>query len=269
MSAMLPSILLLFDTSALLASRTREWQLFSRIGDCYLPRVVLQEISFLRDRASETTTESAVREFERFYPTSGWRQTSSIASHPKLRPAEGHALSNRARVALAVAQTAYGLARNHPDSLVVLVANDQGLTQKVRSLELSNLCGIPLAALMQWLRTQRRPQAVNHQLQTMRLEIGEFMMVGSGNRYRSPAATAAVAGTHATTTPPALRPTRRSPVNQRSRRRSFNPIGLLSRLITLGILITLGMAVWRVVNPISFNQFWQQLPLPKHQPSRR
>ncbi len=268
MSAVLPSILLLFDTSALLACRTRDWQLFSRIGDCYLPRVVSQEISFLRDRASETDTESAAREFERFYPTSGWRQTSSIASHPKLRPAEGHALSNRARVALAVAQTAYGLARNHPDSLVVLVANDQGLTQKVRSLELSNLCGIPLSALMQWLRTQRRPQAVNHQLQTMRLGVGEFTMVGAGHRYRSPAATA-VAGTHATVTPTTLKPTRRSPVSQRSRRRLFNPMGLLSQLITLGIVITLGIAVWRVVNPISFNQFWQQLPLPRHQPSRR
>jgi len=285
MSSVLPPILLLFDSGALLSGKTREWQLFGRVGDCFVPRVVLQELDFLRDRATDSAVESTAREFGRFFPESGWRQTSSIASHPSLKPAEGHTLSNRARVSLAVAQTSYGLARNHPDSLVVLVANDQSLLQKVRMLDIHNLCGIPQPVFMMWIRTQRRPPAVTQQLQVMRTMSDTAMPVGASSRGR--ASTAARSPMTNRTTPASRSTSARggaSTVNttksssaksskrttqRRPPRRSISLGQIVSQFVTLIVLVTLGLAAWRIIDPIRFNKFWDQLPISQQRTQRR
>jgi len=285
MSTVLPPILLLFDSSALLSGKTREWQLFGRVGGCFVPRVVLQELDFLRDRATDSSVESTAREFGRFFPESGWRQTSSIASHPLLKPAEGHTLSNRARVSLAVAQTAYGLARNHPDSLVVLVANDQSLLQKVRMLDIHNLCGIPQPVFMLWMRTQRRPPAVAQQLQVMRTMSGAVTPVGASSRGRTSAvARSPVTNRSTTASRSTLNRGSASPVNatksstaksskyapqRRPPRRTISFGQIISQLVTLIVLVTLGLAAWRIIDPIRFNKFWDQLPISQQRTQRR
>jgi hypothetical protein len=128
----LPPFLIVLDLTALMAGKPQDWREFSRAGVCFVPKVVLEEIQDLCDNAPEPFLAETAREFVRFYSTSGWHETLSIATHPLLKPAEGHALSKRARIALAVAQTSYGLALNRPEGLVVLVANDQALLKKIR-----------------------------------------------------------------------------------------------------------------------------------------
>jgi hypothetical protein len=279
MNPVLPPFLFLFDISALLSGKTREWQIFSRLGDCFLPRGVLQELEFLSSRAPEPDVEQAAREFMRFYPNSHWHETTSIASHPGLKPAAGAALSGRSRATLAVAQAAYGLARNHPEAMVVLVANDQGLLNKVRSLEVSNLSGIPLAAFMQWVRTQRRPQAVMQQLQMMRSQMGEVApaAVSSRSKPLAPTRSTSAGATPVRSTSARSAPVRSIPTASAITKRSkaarrppqrFNFSQFISQLITLAVLITMGLAAWRVINPVSFNQFWQQLPFSKQQTNK-
>lgn len=257
--AVLPPFLLLFDISALTAGKTRDWQEFSKLGECLVPKAVLDEIQFLQDRAPEPAIAATAREFARFFADSGWRVTTSIVSHPALQPTEGHALSHKARLALAVAQAAYGLSRNRPEGLVVLVANDQGLLQRLRMLNVPNLCGMPLAALMQWMRTQRRPPVVSHQLQLMRLPL-------QGAAQRSPVGAAQPAVVSQPVR--SITPTRPAPAEpQRSSvRRSSNLAAQLAQILsslTMVLIIAIaGLGAWRLVHPKSFRQFWQQLPLP-------
>jgi hypothetical protein len=186
-----PPIILL-DSSALLAGRSQEWQTFSRLGDCAIPAIVWEELQVLCDRAPEPHLERAAREFVRFYPTSGWQIVPSVlesaasqpaiaqptinqpaiaqtvAEHPLLQPAAGATLSQTARRSLAVAQTTYGIALQVPTRLVVLVMNNPGLLKQIAALRQPNLCGLPLAAWMQWVRTQRKPDAILHHLHQIR-----------------------------------------------------------------------------------------------------
>lgn len=264
----LPPIVLLFDISAILAGKTREWQDFARVGECFVPRVVLEEIEFLQHRASEPDAERTAREFTRFYPDSGWKSSLSIASHPALKAAPGQAMSSKARLSLSVAQTAYGLSRNRPEALVVLVANDQGLMQKLRMIDASNLCGIPVSALLQWSRTLRRPAVIATQMQTMRspVEAGSRSM---GNRaatessvYRPTARSTHRSATRATSRTTAVRSTsvQRAATRQSTAPSSARLGSLLYNLLTLAIVAAAILGVWRIIAPDSFGLFWQQLP---------
>ncbi len=256
--AALPPFLLVLDISALMAGSRREWQEFSRVGSCFVPEAVLEEMRFLCDRAVESSHEQTAREFFRFFPESGWRTTGLVESHPMLQPPEGHALSKKARLALTVAQSAYGLARNRSDALVILVANDLGLMQRLRSLDVHNLCAIPLMALVQWSRTERKPPVVAHQLQTMRFPVGAAASPTSSrvSRATPPGRTA---------TPPSRPvPARRSP--QKPFRVPF--VKIFFNLLTLGIVAIATLAVWRVLHPPSFAQFWRQLPFTQSSSSK-
>ncbi|QZZ19406.1 hypothetical protein J5X98_18765 [Leptothermofonsia sichuanensis E412] len=249
--AALPPFLLVLDISALMSGSRREWQEFSRIGSCFVPEAVLEEMRFLCDRASDAAHEQTAREFFRFFPESGWRTTALVETHPLLQPAEGHALSKKARLALTVAQAAYGLALHRADGLTILVANDLGLMQRLRSLEVHNLCAIPLMALVQWSRTERKPPVVAHQLQAMRSPVGATAS--------APAKKSVRAVSPMQSTPTASRPSTRRP----SPRKPFRiPITkIFFNLLTLATVGVMGLAIWRVVHPPSFAQFWQQLPL--------
>lgn len=253
-------ILLVLDLSALEVGKLREWQEFSRVGKCFIPQVVFDEVRFLCDRASDTDTEQVAREFMRFYPESGWNLTAISGNHASLKPASGDAFSKKARLSLAVAQTAYGLSCSHPNSLVVLVTTEQPLLQKVQSLGNANLCGVTAAALRQWCRTDRPPIVVSQQLQKMQA------VVSSAARPSRAGATAVAAGS-STISPKAIavkpNPTRTSTGRSRP---GADYSGMISQLIaTVLMLIALtgsGLVVWYFIQPTSFNQFLQKNGLP-------
>lgn len=271
MTAFIPPFLLVLDLSALMAGKTREWQMLARIGDCFVPKAVLETIEFLCNRAAETQVEQTAREFSRFYLNSGWQAAVSTAEHPLLQPTEGHELSSKARLALTVAQSTYALARRRPDAMIILVTNDQGLLQRIRSLEIPNLCGIPYAALGQWLRTERKPPVIVHQLQVMRLASPR---VDTG---LAPAPTQTSTKVNAnsglTKIPAAARPARPVPAarpiapvtsrpapGHRPARRTWGLASLGNNLIALGMVAIALLAIWRVIDPAGFGQFWQRLP---------
>lgn len=253
-------ILLVLDLSALEVGKLREWQEFSRVGKCFIPQVVYDEIRFLCDRAPDANTEQIAREFMRFYPESGWSLTAISANHTSLKPASGDAFSKKARLSLAVAQAAYGLSRNHPNSLVVLVTTEQPLLQKVQSLGNANLCGITAAALRQWCRTDRPPIVVSQQLQKMQA------VVSSAARSSATGATAVAVGASAGSSKAIAvkpRPTRTSTGRSRP---GADYSGMISQLVATGLMLIAlagsGLVAWYFIQPASFNQFLQKNGLP-------
>jgi hypothetical protein len=251
--------LLLFDTSAVLARRTQEWQEFSQVGECFLPLVVLDELRFLCNRAPTVEQEQTAREFGRFYSESGWQQTAVQKSHPALKPASGQSVSKRARQALAVAQCAYGLSQERVGQLVVLVTNDQTLLERVQALGVPNLCGATAVALLQWGRTGRRPVAVTQALRAM-----ETRASAMATPPRQLSATRTV-------TPSRTIPSRQARQNDTpGTGRAHKPISmrpssasqLTSSIVALAGLAIAGFFIWGLLQPASFNQVWQQLGLP-------
>jgi len=252
--ALIPSVLILFDTTALLAGKTLQWQEFTRLGECYVPEAVLEQMYYCCDRASEPDVESTAREFKRFYEGDTWKRTSIQAEHPTLKPAPGHTVSKRARLALTVASCAYGMALRYPDRLVALVTNDQALLQKVMGLKLSNLCAMPYMPLVQWAVTQRRPPVVHHHLQLMRAS-------SNGTAKPQNRAAKAQAASASRSAMPAVTPGAYTAKRQRSQSRSRYFMGVLSSIGSLVVLLVVIAIGWNLVSPTSFAQFWNSLPI--------
>ncbi|MGF1513608.1 MAG: PIN domain-containing protein [Elainellaceae cyanobacterium] len=163
-----PPIVLILDVSTLTATDVRDWIGFSRAGACFIPQTVFEEMRFLYDRSPDSDLERVSREFNRFYASSGWQITEVSGHHPLLKSSTGHALTRRVRVALSVARCAYGMAQQHPQSLVILVASDRSIVQRIDEVQTANLTAISNTALLQWSRSGQRPAAVNQKLQVMR-----------------------------------------------------------------------------------------------------
>lgn len=250
-------VLLIFDLSAVLAGKTRDWQELSQSGTCFLPQTVLEEIQFLCNRAPDPAIEPIAREFIRFYPTSGWQVTQTSAAHPALQPASANGLSKKARQSLAVAQCSYGVAQESPDSLVVLVANDQPLLQSIFAVNAPNLCGVTVAALRQWGRTQQAPPAIARQLQLMQ-SFSSNGNVTDGQSIATPRPSV-------TPTSPRSTPGITGPASASLKPASTRP-GALSQIIAgllaIGGLVIAGLVAWWIIQPQSFNQFWRQTGLP-------
>ncbi len=256
--AVLTPVLLLFDSPALLKSSSRDWANFRQLGECYVPEGVLEALEFLSSQATEPGDESTAREFLRFYPTQDWKKTNVSADHATLKVAPGHALSKRARLALAVLQCAYGLALRYPDRLVVLVSHDPSVLQKVPPLEKPNLCGLPLTALLQWGRSQRRPTVVSHHLQ--------FVRAASGKAQGTPGSATAQPSRRAT--PATVRSSAPATVDWAAPKGRRGQWGWslklrrgLTNLVSLAIFLGAIAVGWRWLHPVSFNQFWNQLPI--------
>lgn len=164
-----PPTSIVLDVNALAAGTPREWIEFSRAGSVYIPQVVYEELRFTFDRSPDPDLEQLARNFNRFYPTSGWQVSDAVAHHALLKVATGQALTHRARISLAVARCAYGLATSTPANLVVMVTGDRALIQKVQEVGANNLCAITGQALLQWCRTGQRPVAVSQKLQQLRV----------------------------------------------------------------------------------------------------
>ncbi|MEG3863000.1 PIN domain-containing protein [Microcoleus sp. herbarium12] len=166
MANQLPPVLVTFDADVLMAGRTQVWQEYAKVGSCYIPEVVYDEIDRLTDKAVEPAIEQVAREFMRFFGDSGWIATDAQETHRALEPSIKNQ-SKQAMLVVATAQCVYGLAQEHPDALVVFVSNSQPLLKRLASVGAANLCGITGAMLLNWARKAERPAAATQQLQNL------------------------------------------------------------------------------------------------------
>lgn len=166
MANQLPTVLVTFDADVLMAGRTQTWQEYAKVGSCYLPEVVYDEIDYLTGKAVEKSQEQVAREFMRFFADSGWIITDAQETHRSLEPSIKNQ-SKPAMLVVATAQCVYGLAQEHPDALVVFVSNSQPLLKRIASVGSANLCGITGAMLLNWARKAERPAAATQQLQSL------------------------------------------------------------------------------------------------------
>jgi hypothetical protein len=168
----IPPVILVFDISALSAASCSEWREFSRVGSCYIPQIIYEEMKLMFDRSPDPDLERIAKDFNRFYASSSWKITEADAHHAALKMGAGQSLTRRARVSLAVGRCAYGLAQTFQTSIVVLVTKDRSLLQRLYEIPEVNLCGITGEALLQWSRSGLRPIAVIQKVQQFRTAHG-------------------------------------------------------------------------------------------------
>ncbi|MGF1537459.1 MAG: PIN domain-containing protein [Elainellaceae cyanobacterium] len=242
-----PPIILVLDVSTLTATDVRDWIGFSRAGMCFIPQTVFEEMRFLYDRSPDSDLERVSREFNRFYASSGWQITEVSGHHPMLKSSTGHALTRRVRVALAVARCAYGMAQQHDQSLVILVASDRSIIQRIEDIQTANLTAISNTALLQWSRSGQRPAAVNQKLQVMRSAkmMRSAMAAGVAQKSRGGGADYAAVPRRS------VSPTHAAPVQRVVPKRSSPGPNLkaqgaqfLSLLLSIGALAVAGFIVW-------------------------
>lgn len=297
-SAALPPILVIFDLNTLMNGSTQDWNTFSRVGKCYLPQVVYDEIEFLTGRASEPDIERVAREFAQFFGDSGWQLTSAHTTHPSLQPAAGAATSKAARLVVAIAQCAYGLAQEHSDRLVVFVSDSQRLLQRMQSLGVLNLCCLDSKTHLQWARSLLRPASVSDGLQALKqmgadappLATPEKKPEKKDNRTiakrektrshppvsaKSASTTGFRQGTKSAAAakegyapkaeiykdksePAYVQPPRRAIVTPLKSSKSDLFVSAIYFVVAAIALATACGILWRVIQPASFNQFWQR-----------
>jgi len=254
----IPPVILVFDISALSAASSTEWREFSRVGNCYIPQVVYEEMKMLFDRSPDPDLERIAKTFNRFYATSGWKVSESNAHHEVLKAGSGQALTRRARVSLAVGRCAYGLAQEFANSLVVLVSKDRSLLQKLYEIPSFNLCGITGEALLQWSRTGQRPIAVSQKFQQFRAAHGIQTKLSASPAHSSPVITPS---SHASVASAAAKSVRSSPVR-----------GLLwadwlpearSLLLAAGGLAIAVYLIWMLFQVVDFNSLLQDSGSPQ------
>lgn len=240
-----PPVVLVFDVSALSAATPSEWREFSRVGSCYVPQVVYEEMKLKFDRSPDPDLERIAKAFNRFYATSGWRITDVSGHHLALKVGSGQALTHRSRVSLAVGRCAYGLAETMPGSLVVLVTKDRLLLQRLYEIPAVNLCGITVENLLQWSRTGQRPIAVSQKLQQFRAANGI-----------QPTGTTGTSQIYQRTSPTRLAATSKLKV----RKATFSPewmpdfFSLVAAAIGLAIA---GYLIWWVLNDGNIQRFFK------------
>lgn len=255
-----PPVVLVFDISALSAATPSEWREFSRVGSCYVPQVVYEEMKLTFDRSPDPDLERIAKAFNRFYATSGWRITDVSGHHATLKAGSGQALTRRSRVSLAVGRCAYGLAENTPGSLVVLVTKDRALLQKLYEIPAINLCGITVDNLLQWSRTGQRPVPVSQKLQQFRAATGT-----------QPVGTTGTSETYQRTSPTRLteKPVSSS-VSRRTRPAVMTPDwlpDLVSLLLAAAGLAVAGYLIWLVINHGNIRRFFEE-PIRREPTSR-
>lgn len=180
MANQLPPVLVTFDADVLMAGRTQVWQEYAKVGSCYIPEVVYDEIDRLTGEAVEKAQEQVAREFMRFFADSGWIATDAQETHRGLEPSIKNQ-SKPAMLVVATAQCVYGLATEHPDELVIFVSNSQPLLKRLASVGAANLCGITGAMLLNWARKGERPPTATQQLQSLMRTLAERKLTQRSN----------------------------------------------------------------------------------------
>lgn len=253
-----PPVVLVFDISALSAATPSEWREFSRVGSCYVPQVVYEEMKLKFDRSPDPDLERIAKAFNRFYATSGWRITDISGHHSALKVASGQALTQRSRVSLAVGRCAQGLAETMPGSMVVLVTKDRSLLQRLYEIPAVNLCGITVENLLQWSRSGQRPIPVSQRLQQFRAANGiqTTSSAGPNQPYQS-------------TSPSRL--TESTPVSTKNKV-AKNHVStpdwlpdLVSLLLAAAGLAVAGYLIWTVIHNVNIQKFFQD-PVGNSQP---
>ncbi len=262
--------LLVFDSPVILAGRLALWQEWGRFGVCVLPRAVMTELERLTRQAIEPQEESTAREFLRQWPSLGFQVSEASALVGGSNPA-GQSMSQRARLEEAIAECAYALAQQQPGTLVVLVSNDRPLVGRVQALAHTNLCGISLAELNQWMRQQQRPQPVVAALKRLPgPAIPAASLVSSSANAQVPANSAP---TRPLTSSAAAAKPSSQPRQAKSAAAQVNPTAAnfwqilkalqngITLLLALALLSSAGLLVWRLVDPEGSEGIWRRLPL--------
>ncbi|MBD3882399.1 hypothetical protein IFO70_11560 [Phormidium tenue FACHB-886] len=247
-----PPVILVFDISALSVASPSEWREFSRVGSCYVPQVVYEEMKLMFDRSPDPDLERIVKAFNRFYASSGWQITEISAHHPSLKVGSGQALTRRSRVSLAVGRCAYGLSQNFSNSLVILVSKDRSLLQRLYEIPAVNLCGITGESLLQWSRTGQRPVAVSQKFQQFR---AAYNLAPNTNVVNS--------------TQPRTSPTRITPPAKPVQVRSAASLpdwlpDLLSLLLAAAGLAVAGFLIWFLLNNPDLKKSLPQTSIPNN-----
>jgi hypothetical protein len=157
------SRLLIFDQGPITSGNLAYWQAVTKLGTCYMPHIVLEEIQRMAEEAplgKETSAEAAAREFLRFWEGGGWQVTRTTKSHSELTPTPGHNLSRKARMAYTVAQCAYGMAEANPDAVVILVTEDQALIRRIGAIGIERLGGTTGIAVREWTKNNQVPSSL-------------------------------------------------------------------------------------------------------------
>ncbi|BAU10289.1 hypothetical protein LEP3755_07730 [Leptolyngbya sp. NIES-3755] len=164
-----PQIFLLIDLNTFFACKPYEWLEFSKVGRCYVPQIVYEELDAWATSRSQSHESRIAREFRRFMLESDWQLTRGASPTPTgtLISTESRPITRRARLALDVKNSAEDLARSSIGRLVVVVSNDRALIQQVLALNLDNLTGIPVSTLLTWSRSKRQPPIVLQQVRSM------------------------------------------------------------------------------------------------------
>lgn len=158
---MLDSPILLFDHSAILTSDLHFWRQISMLGTCMVPQVVITEIDALASGFGTDPSHGAIAaEFQRFLSSSSW-QIMDQAQHRSallLSQKLAGAMSRGARLDLAIAEAAFGLAQTTPHP-VILVTNTPLLLSTISALHQPNLTAATAATVRSKLQNSRRPLA--------------------------------------------------------------------------------------------------------------
>ncbi|MGG6269161.1 PIN domain-containing protein [Leptolyngbya sp. AN03gr2] len=164
-----PQIFLLIDLNTFFACKPYEWLEFGKVGRCYVPHIVYEELDTWATSRSQSHESKIAREFRRFMLESDWQLTRCALHTPKgpLISTESRPMTRRARLALDVKNSAEDLARSSIGRLVVVVSNDRALIQQVQALNLDNLAGIPVSTLLTWSRSKRQPPIVLQRSRSM------------------------------------------------------------------------------------------------------
>jgi len=153
----------LWDRGAITSSDRHLWEHVKTLGAPYLTAATLQELENLaRDvpanRGGGTSVEALADSFVRFYQSSGWRLADTDEGHPQLQVFEGN--GRKALENLVSVRAAWGLSRQHPQSLTVLVSADATLVRKLNDLELENLRAATAISLRAWQGNRNAPPAI-------------------------------------------------------------------------------------------------------------
>ena len=254
------SIILVFELRAILAGRTRDWTQFSQIGTCLIPQLVLEELEFLTKRAVEPEEERIAREFLRFFPDSGWQVHHSRQTHPALSNKDGAHQSKSARLQLALAESIYSIATDNLDQLVVLVSNQGNLRNELEKIAQNNLATLPLAQLIQWLRTQQKPVNISQKLEDFNSNHGN----SHNNSSLAKKTSSSTKKTQKTSPSSASKSPYQSTYKPQAKvqPKTNSLASIFSTVVALSSIIVVGGVSWYLLQPKSFQQFWQKTNLP-------
>ncbi|MFN3362080.1 MAG: PIN domain-containing protein [Pseudanabaenaceae cyanobacterium] len=155
--------ILIFDQGPITSGNIHYWQAVTKLGTCYVPQVVLDELKRMAEEAPlgrETSAEAAAKEFLRYWEGGGWQVTRVTKSHSDLTPTPGHNLSRKARLSYTVAQCAYAMADQNPDAVVILVTEDQALIRRIAAIGLPKLGGTTGIAVREWTKSNHIPASL-------------------------------------------------------------------------------------------------------------